>query len=758
MNLTTRSKPKIYSFAACNDLSEELMPGISIYNSYLSTAFADPKIRNIVVSGDLGIGKSSVIRTFERQYIEKVKGNGFLYISLGNYRAISNNDKAVKLSRKKLNYKRRIVISQNKKNDKEEKEQNAIERRLLMQIYSGFQKELIPASNFKLIPEHSEKKRRFIALFVGALFFSGMTAILHSRRVEWTEKWLTDVKNNAKVLEILSKPKMWDYYQWPWLIFFTLLTFGIGYTVYHFLPTIKAKTLSIKIDTLEASIERDSCESYFDQYVAETVYCLEQIAQKVNYTVVIEDIDRLKPKQCLEVFTRMREMNKLVNQRLANRDGSPYIRFVYVANDSILSYLQGSKFADYIMPIYSRMNEHTSEVLLCRNIEEINREVQSEYLEYIFRCKLNRPLDERLRALIVENIKDIDYRNNTKKSPKEQSTIIKHEIQKYHFHPSKENAVCISICALFCGFNLLPLHMVIRDVAGYVADYRRQSSILNDYSMLLRLNVQSEIDRIFSTTNCKTMNNLFSIAWNLLAFAVYKNIFPNDYARIREHHSKVFPKYCPNAFGKERNELLEKLCLSAKPSLSFDCLIYAGFSKDEIAEFIVEMIKEDPKNNMIKYEDEYVTKKTSGEVFYLALQKYLSWLITAKDVVCEGGKPPEEYSYVFECIAKHSMDYEWNFDQFINAEFHALSVIKIFSEACPPRKDEMRKTAKVIFNLIGCDDDKTTLDKFTGGIEELRAYSLDKYQFEILKLAHGSSYLNDKQINVDGQNMRIDGR
>ena len=144
MNLTTRSKPKIYSFAACNDLSEELMPGISIYNSYLSTAFADPKIRNIVVSGDLGIGKSSVIRTFERQYIEKEKGNGFLYISLGNYRAISNNDKAVKLSRKKLNYKRRIVISQNKKNDKEEKEQNAIERRLLMQIYSGFQKEVDP--------------------------------------------------------------------------------------------------------------------------------------------------------------------------------------------------------------------------------------------------------------------------------------------------------------------------------------------------------------------------------------------------------------------------------------------------------------------------------------------------------------------------------------------------------------------------------------------------------------------------------------
>ena len=102
-----------------------------------------------------------------------------------------------------------------------------------------------------------------------------------------------------------------------------------------------------------------------DLYATELIYCLEQIADKVDRTVVFEDMDRLNQKDCIEIFSRLREINYMLNQRLS---GDKYIRFIYVIKDEVLNELQHAKFFDYILPIVPGMNKRSFEDIFRENL------------------------------------------------------------------------------------------------------------------------------------------------------------------------------------------------------------------------------------------------------------------------------------------------------------------------------------------------------------------------------------------------------
>ena len=65
------------------------------------------------------------------------------------------------------------------------------------------------------------------------------------------------------------------------------------------------------------------------------MYCLEQTAKKIGHTVVFEDMDRMKLKDVVDIFARLKEINTMVNQRL--QKDNKYIKFVYVVNDAVLA-------------------------------------------------------------------------------------------------------------------------------------------------------------------------------------------------------------------------------------------------------------------------------------------------------------------------------------------------------------------------------------------------------------------------------------
>ncbi len=80
-----------------------------------------------------------------------------------------------------------------------------------------------------------------------------------------------------------------------------------------FSPRIKNSGVSLKATNAELNLEKDACEDYPDQYTQEFVYCLKRVHRKIGSTVVFENMDRLSENVCVSIFTRLREINHILN-------------------------------------------------------------------------------------------------------------------------------------------------------------------------------------------------------------------------------------------------------------------------------------------------------------------------------------------------------------------------------------------------------------------------------------------------------------
>ena len=599
----TNTLPTIFPFSANPDLSTDDLSGLKIYEDYLNAAFDNPRINNIVVTGDFGVGKSSLIRSFEKNRCKE--NNGFLYVSLGDYKknTLESDEETSKslgqkatappckktteipvegISEPTSEKTTETSVEDKNQTPKEKKSENTIdnqqkilERRLLLQIYASFRKKHLPATSFKMIQEESSLLSIIISSFLSfsVLFFfffnkiNGLHAELISRKMI-SPSDINTVYYNAEHRQLVSHK-----------IFFTFLLIVapimVGFCVKRIFPKLSSKSFTIKAYSFEAQCEQDACESYLDQHTTEIVYCLEKIAKKINYTMVIEDLDRVDTSVCIEIFTRLREINNLVNLRLSRKHNpilwrlichfdhnkSQHLRFVYVTNDSIVSQLKHSKFADYILPVYPKLNIKTAEKILEEKIDDINLELKKTK-------KLSLQRNDHLVQLI----------------------------------------------------------------SSYLTDYRMQYAVLNDYSLLINLyntskdknaskvkteenlikRVQSKFKRIpskiklFLSTNkekssheksidapsLNTSTNEVKIEHNILAFAFYKNVFSDDFSQIWTGNSNVFPDFIKDKFTNEKDkDILTKLTDDKEKYLTIKCLFYAGYSEEDIINLYLEKLK-----------------------------------------------------------------------------------------------------------------------------------------------------------------------
>ena len=216
----------------------------------------------------------------------------------------------------------------------------------------------------------------------------------------------------------------------------------------------------MKSDNTEIDIERSACEDYLDLYATERIYCLEQIADKVDRTVVFEDMDRLNQKDCIEIFSRLREINYMLNQRLS---GGTYIRFIYVIKNEVLNELQHAKFFDYILPIVPGMNKRSSEDIFRENLKKVNKKLRELYGE---------AYEEAYGEILI-------------------NTIL------FYTERSAEKSL-------------------VYMAAPYIKDYRMQYAILNDYGLFFGLYYKNNIKRL-------KISKFKDMAEQILALAIYKN-------------------------------------------------------------------------------------------------------------------------------------------------------------------------------------------------------------------------------------------
>ena len=360
-----------------------------IYYRYLNAAFEEPRIKNIGVVGSYGVGKSSLLHSYEKR-----EHKHFLYVTMGKSK--DNNDDS----------------------------KNAIERRILLQIYSKFRREDIPLSGFEMIREAMSHVKSKVA--VGIIWL--LVILLLTFYAPLGRLLKAKLPSNCLLIQLKTYIHIGLYIT---MIVLSLLIFG--YLFYKLITKMHLRKISLKSENAELEVEREDDKDYLDQYSMELVYCLEQTAKKIGHTVVFEDMDRMKLKDVVDIFARLKEINTMVNQRL--QKDNKYIKFVYVVNDAVLAKMEHYKFFDYVLPVVPGVNPRTSNYIFRKNLARVN--------DYLKSRLQNETLNEEFKEL-----------ESTKPD-----TMVN--------------------CA-----------------APFLSDYRLQYMILNDYSIFMEMNaVHNEIEK-----------------------------------------------------------------------------------------------------------------------------------------------------------------------------------------------------------------------------------------------------------------------
>lgn len=663
---------------SCNpELNYEYIPGIDAYYRDLNAVFDNPRIKNIAVAGQRGVGKSSLIRSFDTSRRGIIKRNPkFLYVSLGEYRQDTQNDESVEeepsmpdtqmpvstckvtvgtqefqLTLDAPDRVKKAEEDQKQEESENTAKQNAIERRILLQLCSKFPDKHFPAGGFRQIPK---KPGMFATVGFVSFVMSILMLMLKSRMGEllfpWKQTcWLIDqiVKWNDQIelglygvvclgcMILLAKG-----YQWIRLR-------GVG------------TSLAVKTDNVELGVEERVAEDYLDQYTQELVYYLSQVGGKIDRTVVFEDMDRLDNEMCMRIFTRLREINHILNTHLGPKQ---YIRFVFVIDDGLAQNLVFDKFFDYVMPVIPTLNHSSSRAIFLEKLKEVHTALEctikkdslgpvvgirgAHVIVYLdkhpllkescchFRsiCRAVKekwdrmvskittwvrahPKIKRIIGVPVTWLKKLvtAVRSFLQKCKKILATI---PVNRYFFRwiekkrnervrwfgkvkallcyhePKKACGSCDQsvACSSVCIRKMEDdTDGIVQIAAEALTDYRLMFTILNEYSLMVRMYHSNNREGV----SCK-------VSEHVLAFQIYKHLWPEDYQKLlSDNHSEsvLYTKSTANVRWRNK-KLLQKML--NRQMLSLDSLHYAGFSRDKIASIWKKRLENESFENVIK--------------------------------------------------------------------------------------------------------------------------------------------------------------
>ncbi|MCA5005646.1 YobI family P-loop NTPase [Sphingobacterium bovistauri] len=329
-----------YSINAKSDeLFEPLTPiedgeDNDIYDKALSFSLLDKDIKNIALTGPYGSGKSTILRTFQKNH----KEFRYLNISLASFKVHKDDD---------------------------DPDNELIEVSILQQIFYHVKHNAIPDSRFKRIRKASKTNlllKAALLILCGICFF-----------------YLTKTSPLPAIPE--SKPFL-DGFR-PYLLVAAIIVLGIGslylvYTIFKLYNNSKFNKVNITSGEVELSDHSDA--SVLNKHLDEILYFFEVTPYNV---VIIEDLDRF---QNPEIFTKLREINNLIN---SSKQVEKRVVFIYALKDDIFTDEKRTKFFDFVIPVIPVINSSNSEAKLLERLEtakvfpELSKKFVSEIALYI---------------------------------------------------------------------------------------------------------------------------------------------------------------------------------------------------------------------------------------------------------------------------------------------------------------------------------------------------------------------------------------
>jgi len=314
--------------------AEEFKP----YMLRLDAAFRKPEIKNIAVTGMFGAGKSSVLKTY-------FKDSDVLWVTLAPF----------------IEYAGSFLRGCRPK--EKDRLMRILETSILKQMFYTTRRVSLPFSRFLRIVHNDIRVYLFVAitvlLLLGVLFFvvqpSAIWAHLYSISVD-------------------SRERLCVFALWISVVPLTIITLFLC----DFFRGLKIKGRIVAAAT-EVEVEGSDKGMSFDRTIDEIIYHF----QRLNYrAVVFEDLDRFPGTI---IFSKLKEMNHIINESKDICGNKKPIRFVYALRDLVLRDEDRVKFFDYILPIVPVTSIANS---------------TDHFLHSLSICMRGEKLDERSRILV----------------------------------------------------------------------------------------------------------------------------------------------------------------------------------------------------------------------------------------------------------------------------------------------------------------------------------------------------------------------
>ncbi len=303
------------------------------YFEALNEKLNDPQVKNIAVIGPYGSGKSSVIDSF---FNNNEKFN-YLHISLANFCENSQSKNLEKQPNSSGNSKQ-----QSQSNNSENIDEQKIEEQILQQLFYQLDNKKIPFSGFKKIEQIDKKEQRkkllyIIAWFFTLIFIPGAIVSLIENLQEITERGLIEFLNLIYL---------------PTTLFNIAMLGAFGWGLFYFMRKIHEifqKGLIKKITMKSAMVELKEV-SGLNKHIDEIIYFFEATDKNI---LVIEDLDRFNST---ELFSKLREVNFIINNSPKIKD-KKVVKFIYAIKDDVFTKnLNRTKFFDFILPVVPVIN------------------------------------------------------------------------------------------------------------------------------------------------------------------------------------------------------------------------------------------------------------------------------------------------------------------------------------------------------------------------------------------------------------------
>lgn len=298
------------------------------YSTAFEWALRNKNIKNIALTGAYGSGKSSILRTFEKEHREY----NYLNISLASF-----SDNATK-----------------SENSEGQNIDRLIELSILQQMFYHVKHKSIPDSRFKRIK--SIRKKELVFRSIGLIIW--ILALFLFFKPKFIQ--------NTSIGEMLDA-------SCPIVTYLSLIVvvIGIGIIIAKSIRVAnnsKLNKLNVQSGEIEISKEIDS--SILNKHLDEILYFFEVTMYNV---VIIEDLDRFNNT---EIFTKLRELNILIN---SSRQINRRVVFIYAIKDDMFHDKNRTKFFDFIIPVIPVINTSNSGDMLHRMLtKKIDEDIENE--------------------------------------------------------------------------------------------------------------------------------------------------------------------------------------------------------------------------------------------------------------------------------------------------------------------------------------------------------------------------------------------